>query len=150
MDIIIDLDGTLTDCRHRLHHLETKDWNAFFAGMFDDPPNPAVLALALTLDDAHHNIIYCSGRPEKYRVVTKKWLIKYQLPCDALYMRKDGDFRSDDIVKFELLNTIKEDGFTPSFVIDDRPSVVNMWRRHGLPVFQYLNPHSPLDLNVPG
>lgn len=35
MDIIFDIDGTLADCSHRLHWIQSKpkNWNAFFAGM---------------------------------------------------------------------------------------------------------------------
>jgi hypothetical protein len=90
--------------------------------------------------DAHHRIIYCSGRPEQYRSVTDRWLLKWMLPIEPLYMRKQGDYRPDDVIKFELLIQIREEGYDPVLVIDDRPSVVNMWRRHGLSVFQYLQP----------
>ena len=33
MDIIVDIDGTIADVRHRLHHVKDgkKDWNAFHA-----------------------------------------------------------------------------------------------------------------------
>jgi hypothetical protein len=151
VDIIVDLDGTLTDCRHRLHHLETKDWGAFFAGMYDDEPNTAVLATVEALMDAHHRIIYCSGRPEQYRSITDRWLLKWMLPIEPLYMRKKGDYRPDDVIKFELLIQIREEGYDPVLVIDDRPSVVNMWRRHGLSVFQYLQPLNPDDhLDIAG
>lgn len=32
MFIVFDLDGTLADCEHRIHHItkEPKDWRAFF------------------------------------------------------------------------------------------------------------------------
>lgn len=36
---IIDIDGTLADCRHRLHHVlpgRKRDWDAFFGEMDDD------------------------------------------------------------------------------------------------------------------
>ena len=35
---IFDLDGTLADCAHRLHHIqkEQKDWKAFFAAVGAD------------------------------------------------------------------------------------------------------------------
>ena len=35
MDVVVDLDGTLADCTHRLHHIRgrrRKNWDAFFAG----------------------------------------------------------------------------------------------------------------------
>lgn len=38
MFVVFDLDGTLADGDHRLHHItgETKDWRAFFAACGDD------------------------------------------------------------------------------------------------------------------
>lgn len=151
MDIIVDLDGTLTDCRHRLHYLEgKKEWQRFFDSMYDDPPNAAVLAIVRTFYDASHKIIFCSGRPDSHRSLTNRWLIKYDLPINHVYMRKAGDFRQDDIVKFELLTEIWEDGHDPDFVIDDRPSVITMWRRQGLPVLQYLQPNNSLNNDAAG
>lgn len=151
MDILVDLDGTLTDCRHRQHYLDgKKDWDSFFGGMFADPPNRAVLSVVVTMEDMGHKIIYCTGRPNNYRIVTKRWLIKHQLQCELIYMRKAGDFRADHVIKFELLQEIREDGHRPDFVIDDRPSVISMWRRQGLPVFQYLQPEDALNNDVLG
>jgi hypothetical protein len=48
MDVVVDLDGTLADCTHRLHHVRghgRKNWEAFFAGCHLDMPNPVVVAL---------------------------------------------------------------------------------------------------------
>jgi hypothetical protein len=53
-----------------------------------------------------------------------------------LYLRKDGDFRPDDVVKKEIFNKIKEDGFTPQLAFDDRDQVVKMWREMGIPCYQ--------------
>ena len=38
--VIFDIDGTLADCSHRLHHVtgDKRDWNKFFAEMSEDPP----------------------------------------------------------------------------------------------------------------
>ena len=36
--IVCDIDGTISDRRHRLKHLEgKKDWDAFFEEMHKDP-----------------------------------------------------------------------------------------------------------------
>jgi hypothetical protein len=54
---------------------------------------------------------------------------------ETLYMRQDGDFRRDDIVKQEILDKyIDKDRVL--FVLDDRDQVVDMWRRNGLTCFQ--------------
>ena len=40
MFIIVDIDGTIADCSHRLHYIkgEKKDWNSFFKAAGKDKP----------------------------------------------------------------------------------------------------------------
>ena len=58
------------------------------------------------------------------------------LPDMPLYMRADGDFRSDDIIKAELLAKVRADGYEPIMAFDDRNQVVRMWRANGVPCAQ--------------
>jgi len=55
---------------------------------------------------------------------------------NRLYLRKDGDFRPDDITKKEIFEKVLTDGFKPQLAFDDRDQVVSMWRDMGLPCFQ--------------
>lgn len=141
--IICDLDGTLANCEHRVHHVrdKPKNWDMFYAGIRKDEINVPVLFVL----DAFSNrepvpfeIIFCSGRPERCREDTEWWL---QELCGfgrndyTLLMRKDGDFREDYIVKQEILNE-HIDKERVLFVLDDRQQVVDMWRRNGLTCFQ--------------
>ena len=139
--IIIDLDGTLCDSSHRKHHVEgpKKDWEAFYAGIADDKPNRNVLKLI------HSNFFgtpflwpfFVSGRPEKYRDITNSWILKNvgYLPADLL-MRKNGDFRSDDIVKKEIYDHHIQPDYHVELAIDDRDRVVKMWRSLGIECWQ--------------
>ena len=139
--IICDLDGTLCDIEHRRAHVteKPKDWKAFFDGMENDTVNEAVMSvLGGWLNDFENEVIFCTGRPEKYRAATEAWLDEHygvQLTGRELHMRKDGDYRPDDIVKEEILNT-NIDKDRVMFVLDDRQQVVDMWRRNGLQCFQ--------------
>lgn len=147
--IICDLDGTLCNIEHRRAHVAStpKNWDSFFYGIEDDSVNEAVHAVLMawlneeeqsSFKDEQRKVIFCSGRPERCRHDTNMWLINnYNGPVgDAyLHMRKDGDFRRDDIVKEEILNAhIDKDRVM--FVLDDRQQVVDMWRRNGLQCFQ--------------
>lgn len=131
---IVDIDGTLADCRHRLHHVlpgAPRNWEAFFAAMDDDGLiEPVATVVRQMAQDV--KIVLCSGRPENYRGVTEAWLDRYAVPRDAVYMRPAGDTRPDHIVKAQILDGIKADGYEPFIVIDDRQSVVDMWRENGL------------------
>lgn len=131
--VIFDIDGTLANNDHRKHHIQKipKDWPAFNSEMHLDSPIELVVTLAKILRQ-HYAIILCTGRDETCRDVTQEWLRLHDVWHDGLWMRAAQDFRSDDIVKREMLADIRSAGFDPQMVVDDRVSVVAMWRAEGL------------------
>ena len=149
--IICDLDGTLAECEHRVHHVQKvdgnglkkrPDWGAFYAGVRDDTVNGAVLSVLdrfMAYGNPRLEIIFCSGRPEQCREDTQWWLgnVAHLFWDDyTLFMRPDGDFRADNIVKQEIYDTHIKGKYDVLFVMDDRQQVVDMWRRNGLTCFQ--------------
>lgn len=97
---IFDIDGTLADCSHRLHHIQKqpKDWDAFFAACMDDQPIAHMVALAKSLPLP---IVCVSGRSDVVRVETDFWLrVRAGLNPAALYMRRAGD-------RLVLINAIR-------------------------------------------
>ncbi len=137
--IIVDIDGTVADLRHRRHFVASKPKNfkAFFAAAPDDTPIKPVIDVVKAAKAEGAALVFCSGRPDDTREVTETWLREVagfdgKFAFDALFMRKAGDFRADDIVKEELLDAILAEGFEPVIVFDDRQRVVDMWRRRGL------------------
>jgi phosphoglycolate phosphatase-like HAD superfamily hydrolase len=133
---IFDIDGTLADLSHRLHHItgETKDWDAFFAACERDAPIEHMCDVARTLL-THSTIVFASGRSDAVRSQTETWLADRRL-YGAVYMRRAGDHRHDDIVKGELIDRIIADGFEPILVFEDRQRVVDMIRKRGIPCAQ--------------
>lgn len=140
MDIIVDIDGTLADLTHRLHFLEKRDYDGFYGALSKDKVKLNIVETVVNLGMLKSNrIILCSGRPDTYRQETSDWLlVEAGLTCEALYMRAAGDYRKDHIVKAELYDKMLADGYEPSLVIDDRPSVIAMWREKGLDVLQVV------------
>lgn len=136
---IFDLDGTLADGAHRIHHITTegkpKDWDAYFHALTEDKVIPAIAKLADILS-VTYSIVYVSGRPEEYRVHTENWIIDNNLPNGIVYMRKAGDRRDDNIIKIELLEELRADGYEPIMAFDDRNRVVAAWRAAGVPCAQ--------------
>lgn len=135
---LFDIDGTLADLTHRLHHINKwpKDWDSFFADCKHDAPIPHMCELARSLNGAAP-IVLVSGRSDRVRVETDFWIkVSAQILPAALYMRKDGDHRPDHIVKGELLDRIIADGWKPIMAFDDRNQVVKMWRERGIPCAQ--------------
>jgi len=53
-----------------------------------------------------------------------------------LFLRGDDDYRSDEVFKKDVLDGLIDNDIKPDLVFDDRNSVVDMWRRNGIPCFQ--------------
>jgi phosphoglycolate phosphatase-like HAD superfamily hydrolase len=138
--VCFDLDGTLANIEHRLGFVRSKpkNWKAFDAGIPNDAVNLPVAEVFHSLKAAGNEIIFASGRNERTRDVTMKWLQDNGLwdYRSKLYMRKADDYRSDDIVKDEIIDEIVADyGKLPDMWFDDRPRVVRAVRARGIFVF---------------
>jgi len=133
---IFDIDGTIADCEHRRHFVETtpKDWKGFFSHMSEDPVRKEVAKLAIDYYNNGHQILYVSARPEDYRDVTLEWLANNNLSFGwTLIMRKSGDKRPDTEVKQEIYDRYLKK-YPIEVVVDDRPVVIKMWEGNGLKV----------------
>jgi len=132
---VIDIDGVLADVRHRVHHVERrpKDWDAFFAAAPDDPPLPEGIALVHELLRSGHAIAYVSGRPERCRDDTVRWLGEHGLPPAPLHLRRDSDRRPARLTKAAVIRGLQ--GSAPvAVVVDDDAAVVEALRAAGLEV----------------
>lgn len=131
---VFDIDGTVADCRHRAHHAaaDPPDWEAFFAGSDLDSPLPQGVALALRYV-ATAELIWLTGRPERYRPTTVAWLQARGLPATNLHMRPDDDLRPAPIFKAELLTQLAT-RYDITLVVDDDDLVVAVLRQAGWPV----------------
>lgn len=141
--VIFDLDGTLANIEHRRKLLEqdNKNWKPFFAAMGDDVINEAILELYILVSSSlTHRSIIVTGRSEEHRKLTEQWLVWNGVPFDELIMRKRYDYRSDHVIKEEILDELLAAGHDISFVVDDRQSVVDMWRRRGIACLQFEQP----------
>lgn len=133
--IICDLDGTLCDCSHRRHFVSggRKDYDKFNAACVDDPLVIPIAELVMAMYADDYEIIFCSGRGNEWRHETIEWIEDMRVvPNFHLYMRPEGDYRSDVVVKREMLRQIEQEGYEVLFVVDDRPDVLRMWRQEGL------------------
>ena len=138
MDIIFDVDGTLMDISHRKKFVEQrpKDWDSFRSETPNDTPFTEIFEVAIALQKAGHRIIIASGRNRSQRGITLKQLMGNGLIFEQIYMRSDNDYRPDTVLKRELLDKMRANGYDPKMVFDDRTSVVQMWRDAGLKAVQ--------------
>jgi len=141
--IICDLDGTLA-----LKH-DGRSWYDASTSDLDNPNKPVLALLRFVQGFAQEynmaeqkgcQIIFLSGRQEKDREPTEKFLEKHRLNRYPLFMRTTDDFRNDTIIKKELYEENIKGNYEILFVLDDRNSekspVVDMWRELGLACFQ--------------
>jgi len=137
---IFDIDGTLADCTHRLHHIigDTKDWDAFDEVGYLDTPIYPMIRVCNALYNAHFEILLLTGRNERVRSCTELWLEKWGVCYNRMLMRGLKDRRQDTEVKLELLNS----NYTPvqresiNSIFEDRQRLVDMFRAEGYHVCQ--------------
>lgn len=128
--IIVDLDGTLFDIGDR------SPYDAHLCGL--DTLNPAVYAIVCWARQAGIAVLLVSGRgyEERHRYYTEQALFWNEVPYQELFTRQPGDARKDYVIKEEIYRQDIEPLYDVLFVLDDRGSVVRMWRSIGLRVFQ--------------
>lgn len=148
--IIVDIDGTLSDCDHRRHHVEgdNKDWAAFNGAMEGDKIQPWCKTMISAFQYELIKVILVTGREETYRKITEEWLeanglyqrgkpiegVRFEdvIEYEGLLMRRARDYRQDAVIKEEILKSKILPKFNVVFAVDDRRQVVDMWRRNGI------------------
>jgi hypothetical protein len=136
--VICDIDGTVALMRDEIPGRRGPfDWHR----VKEDDPNEPIIGLLWVLCTQGFGVIFVSGRMEAARQGTLEWLDHYVIGLGEvsdypLFMRADGDFRKDTIVKEEIYHREIEGKYTIGYVLDDRDSVVAMWRSLGLTVLQ--------------
>lgn len=131
--VICDLDGTLALLNGRCPYDASTCENDLL-----NVPIANVLERYIMHDDGDKHVIFMSGRSSKYREQTKKF-IQDNMALDydyELYMRKEGDMRPDHVVKKELYNQHVAGKFHVDFCLDDRDSIVRLWRSMGITTLQ--------------
>lgn len=121
--VICDLDGTLCLLNGR---------NPYDASTCnDDILNEVVYSII-----KDRNVIFVSGREDKYKPQTINFLLKHGLEKFPLFMRKSGDMRKDSIVKEEIYNDYIKGKYNVLFTLDDRDQMIILWRSLGLVCLQ--------------
>jgi len=143
---VVDIDGVVADVRHRLTHLERrpKDWDGFFAAAAQDPVLPEGAAVVRELVARGHTVVWLTGRPERCRRTTLRWLAEHGLPAGELHMRADGDRRPARLTKLQTVRRLSRDGRV-AVVVDDDDAVVRVLREAGYDVLhaQWMSEPQP-------
>lgn len=123
--IICDIDGTLVDsvmsregqCEYTLVRPVADILARYYA------PQPGENKIYLFL---------CTGRKDAARTRTESLLEVTGIQYDRLFMREGDDPAKDTVVKKEIYNRHIKGKFNVLFVLEDRPSVCDMWVKQGL------------------
>lgn len=129
--VIFDLDGTLALLGER------SPYDASRAEA--DEPFAAVHFVHAAIRRAFPEVavLLISGREERHRPQTERWLARHGIAPTALFLRKTGDRRKDVVVKREIWRDHVEGQYEVKVVFEDRYQVVRLWRDElGLPCFQ--------------
>lgn len=135
--VIFDLDGTVTDCEHRKHFIDgkIKNWDAFYAALEADSIKEEIASIWRMLSaNSEYKIYVLTGRPKAYKDKTDEWLLRHELYYTDIYMRDDGDFTADDVLKKAWITSIGVSNVAMAF--EDRDRVVKMYRDLGITCLQ--------------
>lgn len=133
--IVVDIDGTIAN---NVSGRSMYDWGR----VGEDAPIREIIELVRHYVDSSYKVIFLSGRSDASKDLTEDWLNKYVVePYEdyELYMRTDGDYSKDRIVKETLFFTHIADKYNVEFVIDDRKQVINLWTDIGVKVLNVGN-----------
>lgn len=135
--VICDIDGTVAWMQGRSPYDRT--------AVSTDKADFRMFQLLQILMDANIQILFVSGREgtDQCRKDTEDWLkqnlqnyhvskLDGEYDKFILFMRKQKDYRPDEVIKKEIFENQIKDNFDIIAVFDDRNKVVNMWRDIGM------------------
>lgn len=139
-NIIVDLDGTLANCDHRVHHVRKTDpdWDSFWKGCKNDLANTWCVSLISAMINAGFHVFVVSARSRHTEVETVEWFRDHNLihpQISVILVRAFGDSTPDQELKRAWLKGFEHRDET-AFVVDDRQKVVDMWRQEGMTCLQ--------------
>ena len=128
--IVVDMEGTLSDERHRTKYdtdFHTKDWHLKFV---EDPVYQPVKEL---IDRSPYEYIILSAKPIEYKYLYEDWLEtrmnKYPV---AIYMRPRGNNDTSPVLKKKITEEFIIPNFQVVLAIDDRADVCRMFANMGI------------------
>lgn len=137
--VIVDLDGTLS------LNESGRPWYGpgYEERLHEDRVNRTVedVVSAMVSQGLVHHMLFVSGRAEAGRAATSQWIYDNTAFTvgggrSSLFMRADGDFRPDHVIKREIYDQHIRDVFDVFVALDDRPEMIELWRSLGIPAWQ--------------
>lgn len=141
MIVLIDIDHVICDSSRRDWMIGTSSWDEYHEAAKDDRPVGPIIHLVNALSRDGHTVIGFTVRPEKFRLMTNRWMLKNGVMLMEILMREDNDYRPSYQIKTELTQNVKAD-----LVIDDRKDVCKAFNARGITTFEVLIGHDSHDI----
>lgn len=138
--VLCDIDHTVSDAFWRDKMIGGPGgWDAYHEAGDKDPPVLPMLDLVrnLRLSPIHYSVFGLTARPEKWRQLTMRWMLRHDCPFDGLIMRPDNCFDPSPKVKIDQVRATWLDyRERVAFLLEDREDVCTVFRAEGILVLQ--------------
>lgn len=130
--VVVDIDSTLADTRHRAAHTPHNDpeatWDTYALHCAEDAPFRGTVTLVQRLSSTHR-IFVVSSRPVAVRGLTIEWLGRHGVVWDGLRLRAPED--PEDPVEYKVKAAQEQSKVVLG--LDDWPPVIAGWAKVGIP-----------------
>lgn len=134
--VLCDIDHTIANSFWRDPMIDARDWDAYHSASVDDQPLQDMHNL-VKLIYRNWQIICITARPEKFRVLTMRWMMQHNIPVDEILMRPNEDFLPAPQIKKVLVEKrFKNPKDEIAFVLEDRDDCCTYYRSLGITVLQ--------------
>lgn len=133
--LIVDIDGTIADSTWRLkkRRLNYNEWQQSCSEDLPIVKNlEHVKKMAIT-----HTIIIVTGRSVEIANKTISWLMYHQVKFNHFYMRNKNDYRTNKLVKKEILDLIISSGLSVNqveYAMEDDLEIQELYLSYGIPI----------------
>jgi FMN phosphatase YigB (HAD superfamily) len=142
--MLVDLEGTLTDNRHRADWLPsseltgktaTKAWNDYYKMLAYDPAYPAVIDLCQTSLAKHQlELVIVSGVTQRFEQLIKYWLQAYELVPALILLRPNDNKLANVDLKTQFVEQLYKLKYELIMGIDDMPEILAMYKIQKIPL----------------
>ena len=117
--IICDLDYTLSI---------PKDRNIYDVdNCLNDKINPFIYNILSNINTSSTSLLIVTGREQRFKDITIQFLEKKSINYSKIFMRDNGDPRSNEIIKKEIFMKEIKPKWDVIFAIDENPAAAKMY-----------------------
>lgn len=129
---ICDLEGTLSNSKHRHGLAEAGNWAGYYEELKNDSPNTEIITIANSLVAGGYVMILITGRPKSVERDTIEYMNKYGVRWGKLFSRPDGNIQPNSNFKIDVYKKLIEPEYEILLVIDDMESVTDDFYKLGI------------------